>query len=182
MAIPLQPLERERPPHSLGQLVLVTLLILIFIVIAARRIWELRIVAEQTSVIHTVGALHSAIGIQVMERVLRSGLGSIAAMEHADPMDYLDPPPANYQRLDGPVPPEQLVPRRWYYEPQQGILIYRVDHGEYLETELPGPPHIRFQLQLRYEDRNGNGRYDAGSEDLGGVSLVTLEPYGWRSP
>lgn len=177
-----RPLDRARPPHSFGQLVIVTVLILIFIVIAARRIWELRIVAEQAAVIHTVGVLQSAIGIQVMERVLRGGLGTVAGMERANPMDYLDPPPANYQRLDGPVPPEQLTPRRWYYEPQEGILLYRVDHGEYLETELGGPPRIRFQLQLRYDDSNGNGRYDADSESLGGVSLVALEPYGWRKP
>ncbi|GAB4303420.1 MAG: hypothetical protein Kow0096_25490 [Thiohalomonadaceae bacterium] len=182
MAMPPQPLDRDRTPRRLGQLVLVTLLILIFIVIATHRIWELRIVAEQTHVSHTVGALQSAIGIQVVERVLRDGLDSVAAMEHADPMEYLDPPPVNYQRLDGPVPPEQLAPRRWYYEPQQGVLIYRVAHGDYLETELPGPPRLRFQLQLRYEDRNGNGRYDAGSEYLSGVNLVALEPYGWRSP
>jgi len=184
MAIPLQPLDRDRAPHGLGQLALVTLLILIFIVIATQRIWELRIVAEQTHVIHTVGALQSAVGIQVMERVLRGGLDSVASMEHADPMDYLDPDrrPRNHQRLDSPLPPEQMTPRQWYYDPQQGILVYRVAHGEYLETELPGPPRIRFQLQLRYEDRNGNGRYDPDSESLGGVNLVTLEPYGWREP
>ncbi|WP_127474655.1 hypothetical protein [Sulfurivermis fontis] len=182
--MPLQPLDPDRPPRGLGQLVLVTLLILIFIVIATRRIWELRIVAEQTHVIHTVGALQSAIGIEVMKRVLRGGIAAVADMDLADPMDYLDPDrrPRNYQRLGGPLPPEQMVPRRWYYEPQQGILIYRVDHGEYLETELPGPPRIRFQLQLRYEDRNGNGRYDADSDALGGVSLVTLEPYRWLAP
>lgn len=177
-------LDHDRAPRRLGQLVVVTLLILIFIVIATHRIWELRIVAEQTHVIHTVGALQSAVGIQVMERVLRDGLNSVAGMEHADPMDYLDPDrrPPNHQRLDGPLPPEQMVPRQWYYEPQQGILVYRVAHGDYLETELPGPPRIRFQLQLRYEDRNGNGRYDPDGESLGGVNLVALEPYGWREP
>lgn len=184
MAIPLPQLDRDRTPHGIGQLVIITILVLIFIVIAARRIWELRIVAEQTSVIHTIGALQSAIGIQVMEHVLRGGLDAVATMERANPMDYLDPArlPANYQRLDGPLPPEQLAPRRWYYEPQAGILIYRVDNGAHLETGLPGPARIRFQLQLRYEDLNGNGRYDPASEQLGGVSLVTLEPYRWREP
>lgn len=182
MAMPPPLLARDRLSPRLFQTVLVTLLILIFIAIATPRIWELRVAAEQTHVMHTVGALHSAIGIQVMERVLRGGLTAVADMERANPMDYLDPPPPNYQRLAGPVPPERLAPRRWYYEPQQGILIYRVAYGEYLDTALPGPPRIRFQLQLRYADRNGNGRYDAGSEDLDGVGLVALEPYAWRKP
>ncbi|PKM43616.1 MAG: hypothetical protein CVV05_12125 [Gammaproteobacteria bacterium HGW-Gammaproteobacteria-1] len=182
--IPPRALDRDRAPNRIGQLVIIFVLILIFIVTAARRIWELRIVAEQTSVMHTVGALHSAIGIQVMERVLRGGLEGVAAMEHANPMDYLDPErmPGNYQQLDGPVPAEQLTPRRWYFEPQQGILIYRVDNGDYLETELPGPPRIRFQLQLRYDDANGNGHYDAGIDSLGGVGMVALEPYRWLAP
>ncbi len=177
-----RPLQHEHTQHRIGQLAIITLLILIFIVIASRRIWELRIVAEQTSVIHTVGVLQSAIGIQVMERVLRGGLQAVAAMDRANPMEYLDPAPANYQRLDGPLAPEQMIPRRWYYEPVEGLLIYRVEHGDYLDTELPGPPRIRFQLQLRYEDINGNGRYDPASDSLGGVSLVALEPYRWREP
>jgi general secretion pathway protein G len=182
--IPPRPLERDHAPNRIGQLVIIFILILIFVVIAARSIWELRIVAEQTSVMHTVGALHSAIGIQVMERVVKSGLDAVATMEHANPMDYLDPErmPGNYQKLEGPVPPEQLAPRRWYYEPQEGILIYRVEAGDYLETELPGPPRIRFQLQLRYDDANGNGRYDAGIDSLGGVGMVALEPYRWLAP
>jgi hypothetical protein len=177
-----RPLERDRTPHRIGQLAIITVLILIFIVIAARRISELRVVAEQTHVIHTVGALQSAIGLQVMERVLRGGLAAVANMERADPMGYLDPAPANYQRLDGPLPPEQMVPRRWYYEPGEGVLTYRVQYGDYLETDLPGPPRVRFQLQLRYQDVNGNGRYDPGSDSLGSVGLVALEPYRWREP
>lgn len=176
------PLQRERPPHHLGQLAIITILILIFIVIAARRIWQLRIVAEQTAVIHTLGTLQSAIGLQVMERVLHGGITTIAAMDRANPMDYLEPPPANYQQLDGPLPPEQLTPRRWYYEPQQGILIYRVQYGDYLETELPGPARLRYQLQLHYADRNGNGQYDPDSDDLDGIHLVPLDPYRWREP
>lgn len=184
MAIPPQPLDRDRAPHRVGQLVIIVVLILIFVIIAARRLWELRIVAEQTHVIHTVGALQSAVGIEVVERVLRGGLAAVADMDRADPMDYLDPDrrPTNYQRLDHPLPLEQLVPRRWYYDAQEGILTYRVQHGDYLETELPGPPRIRFQLQLRYDDVDGNGRYDAGIDNLGGVGLVLLEPYRWREP
>ena len=177
-------LDRDRTPNRVGQLVIIAILVLIFIVIAAQRIWQLRIVAEQTHVIHTVGALQSAVGIEVMERVLRGGLAAVADMDRADPMDYLDPDrrPRNYQRLDRPLPPEQMVPHRWYYEPQQGVLTYRVQHGDYLYTALPGPPRIRFQVQLRYDDIDGNGRYDPGIDSLGGVALVPLEPYRWLEP
>lgn len=164
------------------QLMVIVILILVFIAVAAQRIWQLRIVAEQTAVTRMIGTLRSAVGAQVMERILHGGPAAVADMEHADPMQYLDPKPANFESTTNPVPPEQMIPYRWYYDTADGILTYRVGNEAYLDTPLAGPARIRLQLQLHYQDRNGNGRYDPDLDGLGSINLVVLDPFQWREP
>jgi len=171
-----------QPRPSATQFVLVVILILIFMGIAARRIWELRVVAEETEVIRMIGGMQSALSLQVTERVLKKGLDAVATMNHSNPIDYLKEPPPNYDLLSTPLPPEQMLPMHWYFDEINGILIYRVGNGEYLDTPLAGPARIRLQVQLRYDDRNKNGRYDAGVDSVTGLNLVPLDAYHWRTP
>ncbi len=161
------------------QLAIIVVLITIFITIAIHQIWRLRVAAERVAVMQMVGNLRSAISIEVMYRALHGGLGSVTEMNHADPMLYLQHLPANFETLKGPMPPEEMQPYRWYYEPTSGMLIYRVGNGDYLDTSLAGPPRIRFQLQVHYKDMNGNHHFDPGVDVLQGVDLVALDRYKW---
>lgn len=161
------------------QLATIVVLITIFITVAIHQIWRLRVAAERVAVMQMVGNLRSAISIEVMYRALHGGLGTVVEMDHSDPMLCLKQLPANFEALKGPIPPEQMQPYRWYYEPVSGILIYRVGNGDYLETSLTGPPRIRFQLQVHYKDVNGNHHFDPGIDVLQGVDLVALDRYTW---
>ena len=179
MRLPVTETRNSAQRNRLLELAVIVILIAIFITVAIHQIWRLRVAAERVAVMQMVGGLRTAISIELMHQVLHGTPADIARMDHADPMLYLQQLPPNFQVLKGPVPPEQLQPYRWYYEPNSGILIYRVGNGEYLDTPLPGPPRIRFQLQVHYQDINGNHHYDPGIDMLQGVDLIALEPYKW---
>lgn len=164
------------------ELALIAVLIVVFVAVAAHRIWLLRIAAEQTAVVTMLGSIRSAIGIQTMQRVLHGGIETLVEMDRANPVDYLEPVPANYELLAEPLAAEQMFPYRWYFDTTRHQLIYRVANGEYLETNLPGPARIRFQLQLRYLDTNQNGSYEAGTDTIQGIELVELDRYRWLQP
>lgn len=175
--------SRSRDQPRFLELVLLIILVLIFIRVATRTIWELRVAAEQVSVMHTVGAIKSALGVHVAYTVMKSGADELAPLHKSNPFQFLkEPLPANFELLTQPRAAEELQPYRWYFDAASGVLIYRVGNEEQLETSLPGPARIRFQLQLRFEDRNGNGRFDKGSDTVAALQLVTLEPYRWRDP
>lgn len=179
MRLPVTDARNPAQRNRLLELVVIVILILIFITVAIHQILRLRVAAERVAVMQMVGSLRTAISIELMHLVLHGTPADIAAMNHADPMLYLQQLPPNFEVLKKPVPPAQLQPYRWYYEPKSGILIYRVGNAEYLDTPLPSPPRIRFQLQVRYKDVNGNHHYDPGIDGLQGVDLVALEPYKW---
>ncbi|MGE0080562.1 MAG: hypothetical protein AB7U81_04635 [Thiohalomonadaceae bacterium] len=168
--------------RRLFETVLVIILALVFVVIAAKRIYELRITAEQVGVAHTVGALRTGLSHRVVELALQGDMGALAGLAQANPLDFLKEAPTRYVTLEGPLPPEDMLPYHWYFEPATGVLTYRVGNEDALITALPPPARIRFRVQLDYADENGNGRFDPKTDVISRLDLVPLEPYAWRTP
>jgi len=161
--------------------VLVIILALVFIAIAAQRIFELRIVAEQVGVAHTVSALRTGLSHRVVELALRQDISALAGLSQANPLDFLNEAPTRYVTLAKPLPPEEMLPYHWYFDPASGVLTYRVGNEEELVSPLPPPARIRFRVQLDYTDRDRNGRFDAGHEVITRLDFVPLEAYAWRA-
>ncbi len=162
------------------ELVILVILILIFIWVAARQIWKLRVNAERVAVAQTVSALRVGLGNEMLYRALHGGMDSVAKMDRTNPIDYLKFPPPNYEKLTSEVPPEEMQPYRWYYDTINKQLIYRVANNDNFETTLPGPARIRFQVRLHYDDKNGNGRFDAKDDIVTELTLDSLDDYHWR--
>lgn len=176
---------RNLPTHntrgaSYIELLVITILILIFIVMVINRVWPLRIAAERVSMEHMLGTLNSALGIEMVARASHGGLAHMADLEGSNPMNLLDEPPANYiGELQTPEP-ENIDGYSWYFDRTRKILVYRVANDDYFETELPGPARARFQLRLHYRDSNNNQRYDPGIDTLAALRLEALESYHWK--
>lgn len=161
---------------------MVALLLSVFIVIVIDRVLTLRIAAERNGVEHLVGTLRSALGLEVVVRLTKGkGLEDLQYLDGVNPVLLLDWPPVNYLgELDRPDPAE--VPGySWYFDTARKLLVYRVEHGEYLESALPGPARIRFAVRFDFDDRNGDGVFNPGEETVRGVSLVPAEPYRWKT-
>lgn len=161
--------------------VLVIILALIFVVIAAKRIYELRVAAEQVGVAHTVGALRTGLSHRVVELALRGETGAMVALAGENPLTFLKDPPRRYVTLEEPLPPEAMLPYHWYFEPTTRVLTYRVGHDDELITALPAPARIRFRVRLDYTDSDRNGRFDPATDVVTHLDFTPLEAYAWRT-
>ena len=95
-------------------------------------------------------------------------------MEDTVPLE----PPASYlgevARLRGDVP----APGEWVFARRSGVLAYRVRDRRGFGLSREEPDLLRFALAVDFVDRNGNGRFDAGSETARGLVLKALD--NWR--
>jgi hypothetical protein len=166
---------------SLIELLAVVVLVLAFIFFATVRIWELRIAAERTGIEYLVGTLRSALGIQLVGHIAREGTARLERFDHSNPIAYLKTPPANYLGAFDTAP-EEPVAGAWYFDRKQAALVYRVRFADYLVNDNYRQPElIRFQVQLRYRDANGNGRFEPALDAATGLDLIALDRYRWVS-
>lgn len=164
---------------SLLELVVVIIIISILMVLAIQRLLSLQVDAERVVMESVVGALRSAIGIKVAEKIVRQNPGDLATLESSNPMNLLAETPNNYiGELTG-VDPGTLTPGSWYFDVDGRALIYIVDNSGYFSGGLSDPPRARFRIQLVYTDRNNNESYDSGVDSIEGLRLAPLESYRW---
>ncbi|SCZ65136.1 hypothetical protein [Thiohalomonas denitrificans] len=158
-----------------------TILIAIFITLVIDRVWALRIVAEQTGVEHTIGTLKSALGLEVVARVIQDkGLSELAELDGSNPIALLEQPPGNYLgELDAPDP-AGVKGNRWYFDRSRKLLIYRVAYSDYLKSPLSGPARIRFMVRVDYRrDNSGDRSLSPQAGRIRGIDLVPVERYQW---
>ena len=67
----------------------------------------------------------------------------------------------------------------WFFDHAQHMLVYRVRSAELFHGGFGPPAEARFLLVPLYEDRNRNGRFDAG-DAIQNVRLETVRPYQWK--
>lgn len=185
--------QHHHADTNLFKLAVLAILILIFITVATIKIWELRAATERVGVMHTLGALQSALGIKLSEIVVREGASALVKLQHSNPMDLLqqgasdDTPynipaaitPANYlgEFIPAKAPAEEGV---WYFDLEQKILIYRVRFIKYFHSDNETYPHLaRYQLRIHYHDRNGNGRIAPKQATIASINIEAMDNYSW---
>ncbi|NIR58086.1 MAG: prepilin-type cleavage/methylation domain-containing protein [Gammaproteobacteria bacterium] len=165
---------------SLLELAVVTCLVAILATIGLYKIWELRVAAERAGVMHVVGSIRSALGIEIAHRVAESRVGTIPELDGTNPMDLLAQRPRTYIGEHADPTPGRIAPGRWYFDATAGALVYRVRFEQAVETTLTGPKRLRFEVAVVYGDRDRNGRFDPARDEVYGADLVALEPYAWK--
>ena len=164
---------------SLLELVLVIVFISVLFAIAVDRLLNLRVEAERASMEQTLGALRSAMSIQIASHIARGNERDLRLQLGANPMDWLSETPKNYLGvLDDPVV-EDVRAGNWYYDTDSNFLIYKVLNAGYFNSTLDGPARARFRVQLDFEDLNRDQRFNPGQEQLSGLKLSSVEAYGW---
>lgn len=164
---------------SLLELVVVIVIIALLAVIAIARLLAIQADAEKVAMETVAGTLRSALGIRVAASVARHELPQLAELEGTNPMRQLVEMPRNYLgELDKPDP-AKLENGNWYFDTSEHVLVYLVRNGTHFEGGLSEPARVRFAVQLAYEDRNRNGRFDAGVDSIEGLRLAPIEPYRW---
>lgn len=164
---------------SLLELVVVIVIISVLLVLAISRLLALMVDAERVTMETVAGTLRSSIGMKVAESIVKSKVPELQAFEGSNPMALLAETPRNYLgELDGPDP-ARLEDGNWYFDKRDKTLVYLVRNKGFFTGGQAQPPRARFAVRVVYSDRNGNGVFDKGADEIEGLRLGPMEPYSW---
>lgn len=153
---------------------MVVAIVSILAVIAVDRLWALRMEAERVAVAQVVGALRSALGIEVARRALEDGLGSLPELHGSNPMALLAQRPQGYAGELTAGSAAQVEGGQWYFDPVVGVLVYRARFSDAFEDLQPGSRDLWYRVVMIFTDSNGDGAYDSASERITGLDLRAL--------
>lgn len=177
---------RRHGGFTLLELVVVICIVALLTGFAARRLLALRVEAERAALGQVVGGLQAAVSLELLTRIARGRDGDreLAALAGSNPMSLLIEPPYNYVgELDGADPvrlAESVRPGRWYFDQRAAQLVYRARYPKRFESELPGTPRAAFRVEVLWDDRDGDGRFDPGVDGIGGARLARVASYRWK--
>jgi len=164
---------------SLVELVIVIVLISFLVTLAISRLLAVQVDAERVTMETVAGTLRSALGMKVAESIVKYQVPALSKLEGSNPMDLLAETPHNYLgEFDG-IDPATLQDGSWYFDKRTKTLDYLVKNKGFFTGGAPNPPRARFAVTLVYSDRNGNGRFDPGVDEVQGLRLSPVEPYSW---
>jgi len=164
---------------TLLELVIVIVIISVLLVLAISRLLAVQVDAERVTMETVAGTLRSAIGMKVAESIVKMKVGDLRALEGSNPMALLAETPHNYLgEMDG-ADPAKLEDGNWYFDKRDKVLVYLVHHKGFFSGGQTNPSRARFAVRLVYSDRNGNGVFDPGVDEIQGMRLGAMEPYSW---
>jgi hypothetical protein len=150
------------------QLALVSILILIFIVVAVDRIWRLRAEAERLAVFYTLAAIQSSLAGQLAQLAAQRHVDGLNRLHRSNPIELVQPPRNYHGILESlTIPPDQSG---WYFVEDEGVLAYRAQFDKFLTTSYPFAPIIRFRLE-----------FDLSQAKVSMPGLRPLDSYQWQS-
>lgn len=192
--------------RNLSRLEMVASLVLVALVFGTFVERGLRVfaAAEKSAMQAAVLNMNSALRILYYEYVVSGRLGEVAAWQGANPILLLGDGRGTLQtgtlarfpelgrfeaatagiagRYRGEVemePPPDLQGGEWYFDRGAAALVYRVRNGEYFRSDLPDPPRVRYRLDVRFDDPDGDGQYNPATDRPVDVELRPLDKFTW---
>ncbi|ACL74337.1 prepilin-type N-terminal cleavage/methylation domain-containing protein [Thioalkalivibrio sulfidiphilus] len=164
-------MRRHQRGLTLLEFALVVVVVGLLMWLAMTKILRLEADVERVNMQRTVAALNSALAMEFAERVVNGRLGTVPEMAGTNPMDWLAQVPGTYLGTLGPAEAGAVPEGRWYYDAQQGLLVYRVAHTGRFESGVEGVPRARFRVEVVEHPRDGSPQ---------GVRLVAAELFIWK--
>lgn len=164
---------------SFLELILVIIIISVLFSFAIDRFLILKVEAERTAMAQIIGALRSAMGIQVAKKISSGKVSELPGMADSNPMDWLSEKPDNYIGIKDEPDPADILSYQWYFDSYNNWLVYRVGNVKYFSSQVKGATRARFRINLDYTDNNENGEFDQNIDEIHGLTLKSVEPYSW---
>jgi general secretion pathway protein G len=163
---------------SLVELLVVVIAIGILVGALLDRVLPLIGRAQHAAFVQTKADLETALLLEAAERITRGEAASLANLAGVNPMTLLLRPPGNYVGSFA-VDNNDVPAASWYFDEHSRRLVYRV--GRYTRFDaLGGPPgRIELATEFVFEDRNGNGSFDAAPDEFKGLRLTPLHAFAW---
>ncbi len=171
----------RRRGFSLLELVVVICIVALLAALANERLRGLQAEAERASMQHVLGAVRSALALEVAARLARGEADTLVQLASTNPMDHLSEQPGNYLGALQGADPVRIPPGHWYFDRDRALLIYRVRHVRFVETAVSGPAQIRFKLVAIPADSTKDGNFETHGT-IRGLAVRAVEPYRWVDP
>ena len=163
---------------SLLELVVVIVVIGTLLAVALNRLLPYIDEAERVGVLTLESQIKSTLLTDAAKRIAGGRAASISELDGSNPMRLMLEPPKNYvgeKREDQ----RSAVPRRnWYFDLKTRRLVYRIGRRfGWSDDEFLDDPE--FEVRVAFNDRNGNSRFEPGTDELYGVRLDAVAGAEW---
>jgi hypothetical protein len=153
------------PGTLLLRSLLVVILVSILVGLFLDRSDELSRQVQRSARRQALTRIRSLLGLRLLQAASSGRLDRLAALDRANPFEALASggdyrPPQQYRgAIDDP---RQAREPGWYFLSRQRVIRW-FDGGQWLAEA--------WQLRLKYEDRNGNARFDPGVDVIEGLDM-----------
>jgi len=132
--------------------------------------------AEKAAMEYTVGAVKSALQLQVAAMLVRGEERNIELLARVNPTGWLKEPPPGYRgEFRAPQP---AVPRgSWYFDATKSELVYVPDLDGHLKVLADGSKRLRFRV--RFEFAPAEPDPERKRLAFTGVRIELVTPYTW---
>ncbi|HEY7671916.1 MAG TPA: type II secretion system protein [Gammaproteobacteria bacterium] len=164
---------------TLIELLVVVIIVGIMAGLALDRLLPLIGRAQRAAFLQVQSELRSALLLEAAERLTRGQDATLPELAGVNPMTLLLEVPGNYLGTLDAVANRALPRASWFYDPKTARLVYTV--GRYTRFAAREGPTDRIELAVKFafEDRDGNGAYDAAVDDFAGLRLIPVHAYDW---
>ena len=165
---------------TLLELVVVLIIISGLLAFAFDRLLKLEVQAERAAMEQVIGNLKSALALTIGKHIATDDIPGLRKYLDTNPMDLLADTPPTYLGSYVGQPPKLANGANWYYDQSSQSLVYVTGNPAYFQSEGTEKSVTRLKILPVYDDKNGNGRFDAG-DSLAGLKLAATAPYHWQN-
>ncbi len=172
--------------HAVGErgftfveLVVVIVIIALLLPFAIARLLPYLDEAERVGVLTTESQIRSSLMMSAAKRIANGRAASVSEFDGINPMVLLLETPGNYVGEFSNPRPDSVPRRRWYFDLQTRRLVYHPGRPfSWLnDEELIDDPE--FEVQISFEDSDGNGVFDPAKDAFSGVRPVRAAGAEW---
>jgi prepilin-type N-terminal cleavage/methylation domain-containing protein len=164
---------------TLLELVVVVCAIAILAGVALDRLLPLVGRAERAAFFRVQNDLQSALLLEAAERITRGEAHTLTEISVSNPMLLLLRPPANYLGAFRRPDPAAIERAHWFFEEETGRLTYRVGRNARFKAHGGPPDLVELEVAFAFQDRDGDGVFDAAGDRFDGLKLDAVHGYDW---
>lgn len=164
---------------TLFELIVVIILVAVLAAVLLGRFLIYQEMAEKTAMEQTVGAIQSALTIQLAGLIARGQMQDISRLAAVNPMTLLSGTQKNYAGEYFAVKPGDIPSGNWYFDLKNRQLVYSVQHGAHFVADESGNKTVRYKVVLVYNDWLRTSSEGEAGKEIGGITLKEVRPYSW---
>lgn len=164
---------------SLLEFVVVICLIGILLVVAITRLLPYIDEAERVAVLTLEGQIRNSLVTAAAQRIARGQSTTISTMNGSNPMNLMLEVPGNYLGELDAADRASASPAHWFFDRAKRRLVYRPRQGFTFRNDENPVEQLEFEVRVAFADRNGNGAFEPGKDELYGVRLLRTAGGEW---